>query len=612
MSRQSERTRESDFKYYERLYYEDLKNDYFKFKTSKSLYMCPFCEDKRDYSLSELLKHASRFVRDSQDVRMKDIAKHSALQLYIEKYIYVNVGSEPVAKDQLLVWPCMGVVANIATEFKDGRFVGESGTKLKDEFTLKGFHPLRVHPLWNRNGHSGFAIVEFNKDWEGFTNAMNFGRSFEVQHCGKKDYYSSTRRGDRLYGWVARDDDYNSRSKIGDHLRKNGDLKTVSGKEAEDRRKTSLLVSGLANTLKTKNKKLEQVCSKYDDINVSLKRAVDEKEEIIKSFNDEIEEMQRSERARLEKVFMDHEKARLHLQAQRKKLEERENGLHKRQTQNEKERKKLYLQKKKNEMAIMEQKKADEKVMHLAEEQEKEKEKLHKKIHELQRKLDSKQALELEIEQLKGALQVMEHMKGDDEEEKKKMDAIKLDLQDKEEELEGMEELNQTLVVKERKTNDELQDARKALIHRLGKTKTRAFIGVKRMGELDGMPFVKAAKGKFSDDEVNVKAVELCSQWEDYLRDPSWFPFRVLTDKEGNAKEILDEEDEKLRTLKDEFGDEVFGAVTTALMELNEYNPSGRYPLPELWNFKEGRKALLKEGVSHLMKQWKLSKRRKT
>ncbi|XP_027343678.1 factor of DNA methylation 4 isoform X2 [Abrus precatorius] len=531
--------------------------------------MCPFCEDKRDYSLSELLKHASRFVRDSQDVRMKDIAKHSALQLYIEKYIYVNVGSEPVAKDQLLVWPCMGVVANIATEFKDGRFVGESGTKLKDEFTLKGFHPLRVHPLWNRNGHSGFAIVEFNKDWEGFTNAMNFGRSFEVQHCGKKDYYSSTRRGDRLYGWVARDDDYNSRSKIGDHLRKNGDLKTVSGKEAEDRRKTSLLVS-------------------------------------------EIEEMQRSERARLEKVFMDHEKARLHLQAQRKKLEERENGLHKRQTQNEKERKKLYLQKKKNEMAIMEQKKADEKVMHLAEEQEKEKEKLHKKIHELQRKLDSKQALELEIEQLKGALQVMEHMKGDDEEEKKKMDAIKLDLQDKEEELEGMEELNQTLVVKERKTNDELQDARKALIHRLGKTKTRAFIGVKRMGELDGMPFVKAAKGKFSDDEVNVKAVELCSQWEDYLRDPSWFPFRVLTDKEGNAKEILDEEDEKLRTLKDEFGDEVFGAVTTALMELNEYNPSGRYPLPELWNFKEGRKALLKEGVSHLMKQWKLSKRRKT
>lgn len=56
------------------------------------------------------------------------------------------------------------------------------------------------------------------------------------------------------------------------------------------------------------------------------------------------------------------------------------------------------------------------------------------------------------------------------------------------------------------------------------------------MGELDGKPFLKAAKRKFSDDEVNVKAVELCSQYEAYIRDPNWFPFKVLIDKEGKAK----------------------------------------------------------------------------
>lgn len=76
-------------------------------------------------------------------------------------------------------------------------------------------------------------------------------------------------------------------------------------------------------------------------------------------------------------------------------------------------------------------------------------------------------------------------------------------------------------------------------------------------------------------------------------------------------QEVLDEEDEKLRTLKDEFGDDVFQAVVTALKELNEYNPSGRYPLPELWHSKEGRKALLKEGCSFIIRQWKALKQRK-
>ncbi|KAK7402350.1 hypothetical protein VNO78_14548 [Psophocarpus tetragonolobus] len=51
---------------------------------------------------------------------------------------------------------------------------------------------------------------------------------------------------------------------------------------------------------------------------------------------------------------------------------------------------------------------------------------------------------------LKGALQVREQIE-------KKLD-------DKEEELEGMEAYQQALVVQERKTNDELQNARKELI----------------------------------------------------------------------------------------------------------------------------------------------------
>lgn len=75
-------------------------------------------------------------------------------------------------------------------------------------------------------------------------------------------------------------------------------------------------------------------------------------------------------------------------------------------------------------------------------------------------------------------------------------------------------------------------------------------------------------------------------------------------------QEIIDDEDEKLRGLKNEMGEGVYEAVVTALREINEYNPSGRYITSELWNYKEGRRATSKEGVQVLLKQWKLYKQK--
>lgn len=58
----------------------------------------------------------------------------------------------------------------------------------------------------------------------------------------------------------------------------------------------------------------------------------------------EIKKIQQSNRDHLEKIFMDHNKARLDLEAQRKELEYREKDLQKLQTQNVNERNKLYLE----------------------------------------------------------------------------------------------------------------------------------------------------------------------------------------------------------------------------------------------------------------------------
>ncbi|KAL6275841.1 hypothetical protein ACE6H2_019442 [Prunus campanulata] len=217
-----------------------------------------------------------------------------------------------------------------------------------------------------------------------------------------------------------------------------------------------------------------------------------------------------------------------HSEAQKKELQ-------KKLEQSEAQKNELEVHKQMNEMATVEQKKVDEKM--LAEELKRVEEKLHKIIIELEKQLDAKQVLELEIERMRGALKVMKHMHEDEDlEAKKKMDEIQEKLKEKQEEYTNVEQLFVTLICKERRSNDEVEEA---------------------------------------------------------------------------LQEIINEEDDKLKALKNELGDEVYEKVTTAMMELNEYNASGRYTIPELWNFEEGRKASMEEGVVFLLNKWKLLRKRK-
>lgn len=63
----------------------------------------------------------------------------------------------------------------------------------------------------------------------------------------------------------------------------------------------------------------------------------------------------------------------------------------------------------------------------------------------------------------------------------------------------------------------------------------RAFIGVKRMGELDSKPFQIASRRRYSSEEADLKAIEMCSLWEKHLTDPMWHPIKVIT-VEGSHK----------------------------------------------------------------------------
>ncbi|VYS61534.1 unnamed protein product [Arabidopsis thaliana] len=388
-----------------------------------------------------------------------------------------------------LVHPWKGIVVNIpTTKAQDGRPAGESGSKLRDEYILRGLN-----------------------------NGLLFDKAYRVDGHGKKDWMKKDGPKLGLYGWIAGADDYNGNNIIGENLRKTGDLKTIAKLTEEEARKQQMLVKNLRQVVEEKIKDVKEI----------------------------------------EELFDDHERLTKLLESEKKKLEIKGNELAKRQVHNGTERMKLSQD--------LEQR---------------QKEELHEKIIRLERQIDQHMASD-------GDAQVV-----------KEVDIIFKDLVEKEAELADLDKFNQTLILRERRTNDELQEARKELVN--------------CMGELVRKPFVDAMQQKYCQEDVEDRAVEVLQLWEHYINDPDWHPYkRVKLENQDREVEVIDDRDEKLRELKADLGDGPYNAVTKALLEINEYNPSGRYITTELWNFKEDKRATLEEGVTCLLDQWEKAKRKR-
>ncbi|XP_039036070.1 factor of DNA methylation 4-like [Hibiscus syriacus] len=198
----------------------------------------------------------------------------------------------------------------------------------------------------------------------------------------------------------------------------------------------------------------------------------------------------------------------------------------------------------------------------------------------------------------------------------------KKELEETSEALEDLESSYSCLMMSHLLANQELQDARKEAIQGLNDIlNSKTTLGIKRMGDIDQKAFEVACSQKLPHKHWRETCAKLCSLWQQNVLDSKWHPFKMI-DTDGNlqvwcihpqllyvvALEVINEDDEKLKELRDEYGDTVFKAVGKALMELKEYNASGGYPVPEVWNRKEGRRATMKEIVEYLIKQLKIHK----
>ncbi|GAU12752.1 hypothetical protein TSUD_122450 [Trifolium subterraneum] len=193
------------------------------------------------------------------------------------------------------------------------------------------------------------------------------------------------------------------------------------------------------------------------------------------------------------------------------------------------------------------------------------KEKIHAKTIELGTHSNMKQKLELELQQLNVSLNLLKNFKDEEDEELLKKSSQFSTLSSKN-------------------------------------------IGVKRMGELDIKPFIDDMKKQYNGDEVGIRAIELHSLWEDNIKNPNWHPFKIIA-SDGLMKQVINEEDEKLVELKKSIGKAAYDAVVVALTEIEEYNPAVRYPILELWNYKEKRRATLQEGIQFLLNKQSIERK---
>ncbi|KAL2456746.1 Factor of DNA methylation 1 [Forsythia ovata] len=127
-------------------------------------------------------------------------------------------------------------------------------------------------------------------------------------------------------------------------------------------------------------------------------------------------------------------------------------------------------------------------------------------------------------------------------------------LEEKIEEMDGLEDINKQLLTKELLSNDELQKARKELITGLNEmlNSSRVNIGIKRMGEIDEKAFQNIVKHKFPPEEAEIKTIELCSLWQEKLKNPDFYPFKIIHN-DGKHEEVLYKDDESQYKLKDEW-----------------------------------------------------------
>ncbi|KAL8156743.1 hypothetical protein AgCh_001736 [Apium graveolens] len=216
----------------------------------------------------------------------------------------------------------------------------------------------------------------------------------------------------------------------------------------------------------------------------------------------------------------------------------------------------------------MEQEKADESVLRLVQGLQREEEVVLKDFLRLGRELDEKHKLEMEIEESKGKLQVMKYLGNEDDEAlQSKTKELEEQLKEKEDQWNDVKSLNQTLLIKKRQSNDELQEACKKLIKMDSSSSEQSVISDSENDVRNSSLQLASMEQKKADENVLRLLEELQREEEEALKEILRLE-RELHEKQKLEMEILEYKC-KLQVMK-HLAVEDDGALESKMKELEE------------------------------------------
>ncbi|CAK9157448.1 unnamed protein product [Ilex paraguariensis] len=184
--------------------------------------------------------------------------------------------------NDLYVWPWTGIFVNIVNEPKNWEAVGSEGYWLAK---FSKYKPSGIEIFLDDQGLVAQAVVKFDNDWTGFKNAMEFEKFFETEHHSKKEWnVEESHHNSNIYGWIAREDDYNSEGPVGDYLRRKGVLKTIPNLVQEATQHKNYIVANRANEIDMKTENLDELQIKYNEKTLSLSRMLRAKDILHSAF----------------------------------------------------------------------------------------------------------------------------------------------------------------------------------------------------------------------------------------------------------------------------------------------------------------------------------------